>query len=150
MSKPPPSLIEEMRARARPAVSLYRTAACHLHAYATRTTPAASAKTLFNGDQVTEIVLRASTTQAALATSSWAGALGHAAVDDSIMAIATLSAGAGLIQRGMKISFGNAASVKVPGRLLDANDAGSWLTEGAAIRSATSASLPGRRSRRIS
>jgi hypothetical protein len=134
MSKSSPSLIEEMRARARPAVSLYRTAACHLHAYATRGTPTASAKTLFSGDTVTEIVLRAATTQATLATSSWAGALGHAAVDDSIMAIATTSAAAGLIQKGMKISFGGAASVKVPGRLLDANDAGSWLLEGQPIR----------------
>jgi hypothetical protein len=113
---------------------LYRSAAAHLHAYANRGTPATSARTLFADDQVTEIVLRAASTQATLATPSWAGTLGHAAVDDSIMAIATTSAAAGLIQRGMKVNLGELASIKIPGRLLDANDAGSWLTEGQPIR----------------
>jgi hypothetical protein len=56
--------------------------------------------------------------------------LAQQAVDDSIMAVASASAAAGLIQRSMKIDFERRASIRLPGRILDASDAGQWVAEG--------------------
>jgi hypothetical protein len=119
--------------RARPSVYLYRAGAAHVRSHASRSTPTAAARALFGNDIVTDVVLRTASTQATLGSLSWAGALGQAAVDDSIMAIATFSAGAELIQRGMKVDFAGRASLRIPGRVLDANDAGTWIGEGGAI-----------------
>jgi HK97 family phage major capsid protein len=89
---------------------------------------------LFGNDVVTdEIIRRAASAQAAVGTPSWASALAQQAIEDAVMQIATLSAAAGLIQRGMQVSFDRRASIRIPGRLLDANDAGQWVAEAGAI-----------------
>jgi hypothetical protein len=119
--------------KTRPAVYLYRAGAAHVRSHLSRSSPFGAARELFGNDVVTDIVLRAATTQATVGTPSWAGALGQAAVDDSVLAIATASAAAGLIQRGMKIDFAERVSIRIPGRTLDATDAGQWVGEGKPI-----------------
>jgi hypothetical protein len=119
--------------RIRPAQYLYRAGAAHVRSHVTRSAPEAAARSLFGKDVVTDVVLKAASTQATIGIPSWAGALGQAAVDDSVMAIATTSAAAGLIQRGMKIDFAERASIRLPGRILDATDAGQWVGEGRPI-----------------
>jgi hypothetical protein len=118
--------------RTRPSVYLYRAASAHVVAHVKGVKPERIVKDLFP-DPVTDFVIRTAAGQATTGTPSWAGALGQQVVDDSVQAIATLSAAAGLIQRGMKIDFGHLASIRVPGRLLDANDAGQWVGEGKPI-----------------
>jgi hypothetical protein len=115
--------------RRRPQDYLYRAAASFVRAHALGTLPASCAKELF-GDPVTNLIIhRAASSAAVTGTPSWAGALAEAVVDDLIMAIATVSAAAGLIARGMKLDFGRRASIRVPGRILDASDAGQWTAE---------------------
>src|SRR5262249_10752409 len=60
---------------------------------------------------------------------SWAQSLAASAVDDSVMAITTVSAAAALIARGLKVDFNGYASIKIPGRLVDPADAGAWVGE---------------------
>jgi hypothetical protein len=120
--------------RARPATYLYRSGAAHIRAFHTRSTPERCAKELFGNDVVTEIVLRSASTQASVGNPGWAGALARTSIDDSIAAITSVSAAAGLIARGMKFDFADYASIKIPGHLTDVNDAGSWLGEGQPIR----------------
>ena len=115
--------------RARPAAYLYRAAAAHMRAVIERTTPHSAARALFGNDPVTDVVLRAASSPATTTGATWASALATTAVDDSVMAITSLSAAAGLIQRGTKLDFAGHATIKVPGRLVDANDAGSWVAE---------------------
>src|SRR5262245_49709575 len=88
--------------RARPAVYLYRAAAAHVHGLINHITPERAAKQLFGNDVVTAEVLRATSAMATTGSASWAGALAQTAVDDSVMALTTLSAAAGLIQRGLR------------------------------------------------
>jgi len=126
-------LTESSIKKIRPSVYLYRAGAACVRAHVTGTSPEIAARGLFGSDLITGTVLRSATSQATLGTPAWAGALGQAAVDDSIQAIATLSAGAALIQRGMKIDFAGRASIRIPGRVLDASDAGQWTGEGKPI-----------------
>jgi HK97 family phage major capsid protein len=125
---PLPSDVESTRRH--PRDYLYRAAACYVRAHLKDDKPERIAKEMFGNDVVTELVVRAASAQATIGSPSWAGALAQQVVDDSIMAIASLSAAAGLIQRGMKIDFGRRASIRVPGRVLDASDAGQWVGEG--------------------
>ena len=125
---------QEILPRRRAADYLFRAAASHVFAHATKSTASRAAEALFGRDVVTdEIIRRAASVQATVASPSWAGALAEAAIDDTIQALATLSAAAGLIQRGMKVDFAGRVSIRIPGRLLDANDAGFWLGEGQPI-----------------
>jgi HK97 family phage major capsid protein len=128
-----PSDIESGIRKARPSVYLFRAAASYVRAHQQKSTPERAARELFGNDVVTAEVIRAASTQAAVGTPAWAGALAQQAIDDLIMTLATLSAAAGLIQRGMKTDFAGRASIRIPGRLLDANDAGQWVAEGAPI-----------------
>jgi hypothetical protein len=118
--------------RARPSQYLFRAAACHLRAYAQRTTPEAVAKQSFN-DPVTGIILKAATAPATTVGSGWADSLAALSIRDLVMEISSVSAAAALIQRGLQLDFGHFASIRVPGRLVDANDAGSWVPEGTPI-----------------
>jgi HK97 family phage major capsid protein len=118
--------------KARASTYLYRAAASYLRTHLKGGSAERVAKDLFD-DPVTPIVVRAATGQATTGSPSWASALAQQVVDDSIMAIASLSAAAGLIQRGMKIDFARRASIRVPGRILDATDAGQWVGEGKPI-----------------
>src|SRR5262245_52988292 len=103
---------------------LYRAAAAHVRAFRLQQTPQRSAKDLFGDDEPTGLILRSAQTQATIASPTWAGALAQQAIEDAVMAIASVSAAAALIQRGMKIDFSGRASIRIPGRILDATDAG--------------------------
>jgi hypothetical protein len=119
-------------ARKRPANYLWRAGAAHVRAFHTRSTPERVAKELFGNDVVTGIVLqRAASTAATTTSPGWAGALAQQVVDDSIIAVASASAAAALFQRGMKIDLDRHLSIRLPGRILDASDAGHWTAEGA-------------------
>jgi hypothetical protein len=114
--------------RAKPSAYLYRAASAHVVAHNKGGSPEHYAKEMFD-DPVTPIVLRAASSTATTGSPSWAGALAEQVVDDSIIAIASVSAAAGLISRGMKIDFGRRASIRAPGRILDSSDAGQWIGE---------------------
>jgi hypothetical protein len=119
--------------KARPAVYLARAAAAHVRAHVTNDSPQTAAKKMFD-DTVTSIVLRASSTPATIGSANWAGSLAQQAIDDTIAAITSISAAAGLIARGTKVNFDGVALIKVPGHLVDATDAGGWVPEGQAIK----------------
>jgi HK97 family phage major capsid protein len=120
--------------KARPSVYLYRAAAAHIRSYVARTTPERAARELFGNDPVTAEVLRAASSPATIGNAAWAGALAQTSVDDSIQAMTSVSAAAGLIARGMQVTFDSHAAIKIPGRLVDANDAGAWVGEGGVKR----------------
>src|SRR5262249_1154698 len=121
--------------KARPAVYLYRAGASPVRAHVTNRSPERCAEELFGRDDVvTGIVLRAATTMATTTTPSWAGVLATQVIDDSIIAVASDSAAAALFQRGTKVDFGGHASIRLPGRLLDASDAGQWTGEGKPVQ----------------
>ena len=65
----------------------------------------------------------------------WAAELARLAIDDTIAAVASLSAGADIIGRGLRVPFDGYAAIRIPGRIFAANyaDAGNWIAEGAAI-----------------
>jgi HK97 family phage major capsid protein len=132
MSRPFP-LPSDVETRKRPRDYLYRAGAAYIRSRVAHTLPELCAKQMFGDDVVTALVVRAASSTATTSSPSWAGAIAQAAVDDSVMAIATLSAAAGLIQRGMKIDFARRASIRVPGRIVDATDAGQWVGEGKPI-----------------
>ena len=119
--------------RDRPSTHLFRAAAAHVHAFATRSTPEAAVKALFGKDAPTEIVLRAAADPAGISDATWAGALAQQVVDDAIASIAVLSASAVLIDRGIKVDFGGYASIRISGRIFDPNNAGAWVGEGQPI-----------------
>jgi len=112
---------------------LYRAAAAHVRAFVTHNNPERAARELFGKDAPTEIVLRAAADPATVSDATWAGALAQQVVDDAIASIAVLSASAALIDRGVKVDFGGYASIRIPGRIFDPNNAGAWVGEGAPI-----------------
>src|SRR5215831_8811854 len=107
--------------RNRPAVYLFRAAAAHVRAHVTHEKPERAARELFGDDAVTDIVLRAATTPAAIpGTSGWAPSLAGVATYDLIQTAASLSAAADVIDRGLKLNMDGVAEYHVPGRMLDA------------------------------
>src|SRR5262249_54550782 len=62
----------------------------------------------------------------------WAPSLGGVAVYDLIQSTTTISAGAELIDRGLKLKMDGVAECHVPGRGLNAAAAGRWVGEGGA------------------
>ena len=123
----------ERRIAARPAIYLCRAAAAHLRGFITNQTPECAAKELFGDDAVTDIVLRAATTPAAISgTSGWAASLAGVAIYDLIQTAASLSAAADVINRGLKLNMDGIAECRVPGRVLNAAAAGQWVAEGMA------------------
>jgi hypothetical protein len=117
----------------RPSIYFFRAAASVLHAHVKRCTPERSANELFGRDVVTEILLRAASGSATIASSSWAGALAATSIEDTVMQISSISAFAALVQKGLKLDFGGYAYIKAPGRLVDANDGGTWVAEAAPV-----------------
>jgi hypothetical protein len=88
---------------------------------------------MFGKDEATELVLRAATGAATTTGASWASALAHQIIDDTIAAAASISAAADVIARGTRVNFDNAGSIRIPGRTFSTNnaDAGQWVAEGA-------------------
>jgi hypothetical protein len=119
--------------RNRPATYLYRAAAAHVRAHVTHEAPERAARELFGDDAVTDIVLRAATTPAAISgTSGWAASLAGVAIYDLVQTGASLSAAADVISRGLKLNMDGIAEYHVPGRVLNAAAAGQWVAEGTA------------------
>jgi hypothetical protein len=119
--------------KARPSVYIVKAAAAYLHAFATKTTPANAANGMYGHDSATEMVLRASTSPAEIGTTGWATELAQHGVRDLIASITSVSAGAALLDRAVKVDMGSYAQLRIPGRVLDVNSAGTWVAEGAPI-----------------
>jgi hypothetical protein len=117
----------------RPSDYFYRSAAAVLHARVKRSTPEQSARDLFGGDRVTEILLKAASNAATISDSTWAGALAVTAIEDTVMEISSVSAFAALAQKGLKLDFGKFAQIKAPGRIVDGADGGTWVAEDSPI-----------------
>src|SRR5262249_17781663 len=108
MNRPLPLVPEDvgLRQRApRASTYLYRAAGAHIRGYVARTTPERAARELLGNDTVPAEVLRAASSPATIANAGWAGALAETAIDDSIQAMTAISAAAGLIGRGMRVTF---------------------------------------------
>ena len=118
--------------RPRPSLYLYRAAAAHIRAFVSRDTPERAAKEMFGRDEVTELLLRAGSTPATTTASGWAQSLAGIAIYDLIQNITSLSAGADLIDRALKLNLDGIAELRVPGRALGAAAAGAWVGEGGA------------------
>ena len=73
------------------------------------------------------------TSPATTTGSGWADALAALTIEDLVMQIASVSAGAALMGRGLKLNFNHFASIRVPGRLVDATDAGAWTPEASPV-----------------
>src|SRR5262249_16055615 len=90
-------------------------------------------KQMFGDDRIGEMVLRAATAPATIADASWAGPMAHATVSQTVVEMATASAAASLVAAGMKLAFDRSATIHPPRRLVDGNDAGTWVPEGAPV-----------------
>jgi hypothetical protein len=119
--------------RTRPSNYFYRACAATLRAHVNKISPERAARDLFDHDPVTEILLKAATNPAMVGTPAWAGALAATSIEDVVMEISSVSAAAALTQRGLQLDFGEYGYIKAPGRIVDPNDGGSWISEGAPI-----------------
>jgi hypothetical protein len=119
----------------RPSDYLFRAAAVYARAHITKTNSARALQELFGHDPVTELIMRGATASATTTDTSWASAIAREVIDDTIAAVASLSAAADVLDRGTRVNFNGAASIRIPGRAFAANnaDAGQWVAEGAAI-----------------
>jgi hypothetical protein len=132
MNKPTPR--DDVRvSRGQSADVLFRAAAAHVKAYVDGTTAEAAAATTYGASDPSTILLRAASAPATLTNATWAGALAAVAVDDTIAAMTSLSAGADLISRGTKVSLAGIFHMVIPGRVVSAAAAGQWVREGGAI-----------------
>jgi hypothetical protein len=112
---------------------VYRAAAAHLRSYVTGATPANAARSMFGEDRVTDLVIRAASSPAAISgTPGWAQALAGVTIFDFIQSTVSLSAAADVIDRGPKLNMDGIAEYRVPGRVLNAAATGAWTGEGTA------------------
>jgi hypothetical protein len=134
MNKPisPPLVPEDVR-HPRASTYFFRAAAATLHAHARRCSPERACRELFNRDAATEILLKAASSAATISNSTWAGALAATAIEDLVMEISSMSAAAALMAKGLQLDFGAYAQIKAPGRIVDANDGGTWVAEGSPV-----------------
>ena len=117
-----------------PATFIHRAASAHLRSFVTGGIAATdAAKAMFGDDGATELVLKAASAPATTTTSGWAQSLAGIAVYDLVQSITSLSAGADVIDRGLKLNMDGIAEARVPGRVLNAAAAGQWVVEGAAV-----------------
>jgi hypothetical protein len=120
--------------RGRPADHLYRSAAAHLLASHRRTSVDAVIRNEFPGDQVAGLVTRTATTPATIGMSGWADVVAGDAVADAVVGLAGPSAAAELIRRGLRLNLAGVGSITLPGRIILAADAGSFVGEGDPIQ----------------
>src|SRR5215813_1878962 len=117
-----------------PATFIHRAASANLRSFVTGgIAPTDAAKAMFGDDGATELVLKAASAPATTTTSGWAQSLAGIAVYDLVQSITSLSAGADVIDRGLKLNMDGIAEARVPGRVLNAAAAGQWVVEGAAV-----------------
>jgi hypothetical protein len=85
-------------------------------------------------DEVTGLVLKASTVSATTTTSGWAAELAAASVADVVVGLGPISAAAALIGLTTHVDFPpGVAYVTVPGQVMTAFDGGAFVAEGAPI-----------------
>jgi hypothetical protein len=84
---------------------------------------------MFGGDPVIDLILRGATSAADTTSSGWAQQLAGVVIYDMIQSITSLSAAAELISRGLKLDMNHIAEMRVPGRVLNAAQAGLWTSE---------------------
>jgi hypothetical protein len=130
MNKP---LVPEDIRRERASVYFYRAAAATLRAHAKNCSPERACRELFERDTATELLLKAASSPATISNSTWAGALAATAIEDVVMEISSVSAFAALVQKGLKLDFGQYSQIKAPGRIVDASDGGTWVAEGSPV-----------------
>jgi hypothetical protein len=128
----PPLVPEDVRTP-RASTYFFRAAAATLRAHANNSSPERACRELFERDIATEILLKAASAGATISNPSWAGALAATAIEDLVMEISSISAAAALMQKGLKLDFGHYAQIKAPGRIVDANDGGTWVAEGSPV-----------------
>jgi hypothetical protein len=129
----PSDLPAGIRTAARPSVYIARAASAALRGYVTGLTPSNAARKMFGNDPVTEYVVRAASAPAETTVSGWAKELAAIGIYDLIATATSISAGADLIDRGLKTNLDGIAELRVPGRVLNASQAGQWVAEGMAI-----------------
>jgi hypothetical protein len=131
------ALVPEDRFRARPSTFVFRAAAAHVRSAASpRGAPLSvegAARQLFGRDDVTELVLKAATAPATTTTTGWAAELAAEAVYDLVATTTSLSAAADIIGRGLRADLTGIARLRVPGRVLNAAQAGTWIDETAPV-----------------
>jgi hypothetical protein len=110
---------------------LARATAAFLRAHVRKTAPERVFKQMFDDDRTGEMVLRAAVNPATTTNATWAGPLARATVSQTVVEMASVSAAANLIAAGVRLTFDGYATVHAPGRLVDASDAGNWISEGA-------------------
>jgi Phage capsid family len=127
-----PALVPEdiTRRTTRPSVYAVRAGAATLRAFMNGQTPVNAARSMFGDDHITEIILRAATAPAATGVSAWAKEIAGLAIYDLIQATTSLSAGAEIISRALKLNMDGVAELRVPGRTVSAAAAGQWVAEG--------------------
>jgi hypothetical protein len=129
-----PFLPSDRRDGARPADHLYRAATAHVLASYRDTSADSIIRSTWPDDQVSGLITRAASVPADTATSGWAGVVAGDAVADAVVGLAGPSAGAELIRRGLRVSLAGIGSITIPGRIIVAADAGSFVAEGAPIQ----------------
>src|SRR5262249_45715705 len=117
--------------RERPRDVVDRALAAHFLAYANGRQSVAD---FIRDDLPVRLLLRSASARATAARTGWAAGLAATAVADVVASIAPVSAGAALIGLGLQVPFDSAAAVRVPGRVLQASDAGGWTGEGLPLR----------------
>ena len=122
--------------RPRSGNTLYRAAAAVLRGHMTGVSPEKVARSLYGKDEQLELMLRAATAPATLTDPAWFGLVGHQIIASQlIQQIVALSAGAAMIEAGVKVDLARVASIVIPGRVYDPTGAtaGGWIGEGQAI-----------------
>lgn len=79
------------------------------------------------------LIERAAAGPATTSDATWAASLAGAAVSDLVIGLAAQSAGAALLGRGLRVGLAGRGSVRVPLRLINADDAGGFVAEAAPI-----------------
>jgi hypothetical protein len=109
---------------------LARAGAATLRSYTSGLSADRCAEKMFPRDHATLEVLRKSATSPATTTTvGWATELAAVAIYDQVQSITSISAAAAVIDRGLKLSLDRVATMRVPGRVLNAGAAGMWTAE---------------------
>jgi hypothetical protein len=88
------------------------------------------AEEFLKDDAAAALVLRTAKTPAMIGTGGWANQLAATAVDDMLVGLSGPSAAAELRRLGLRVEFGNRATVAVPTRVVNAADCGGFIVEG--------------------
>jgi hypothetical protein len=123
---PLPSDIEAKQLR--PSAYVVRAASASLRSFLTGASAVSTAKSMWDDDRVTPLILRAATGPALTTQSDWAKELAGVAIYDLVQSVTSLSAAAEVIDRALKINLDGIAEAHVPGRNLA--PAGAWVAEG--------------------